>query len=83
MLLAFSEIRGFGAGAVPIARRLRAVLLDLCASVPSNRRPALETQLRLLDASVASAFADETERAQAMIADRQGIGVSGSREESP
>ena len=83
VLLAFSEIRGFGAGAMPIARRLRAVLLDLCASVPSDRRPALETQLRLLETAVASAFADETERAQAMTADRQGIGASGSREENP
>ena len=83
VLLAFSEIRGFGAGAMPVARRLRAVLLDLCAAVPSGRRPALETQLRLLDAAVASAFADETERAQAMTADRQGIGASGWHEQNP
>ncbi len=83
VLLAFSEIRGFGAGALPVARRLRAVLLDLCAAVPSGRRPALEIQLRLLDAAVASAFADETERAQAMTADRQGIGASGWHEENP
>jgi hypothetical protein len=72
-------VKAAAAGAMPIARRLRAVLLDLCVSVPSDRQPALETQLRLLEAAVASAFADETERAQAMTADRQGIGASGSR----
>jgi hypothetical protein len=77
VLLAFSEIRGFGAKAMPVARRLRAVLLDLCASVPSDRRPALETQLRLLETAVADAFPDETERAQAMTADRQGSAPPG------
>ena len=76
VLLAFSEIRGFGAGAMPIARRLRAVLVDLSASVPVGRRPALVAQLRLLDAAVANAFADETERDQAMTPDRQGLGAA-------
>ena len=80
VLLAFSEIRGFGAGVMPVARRLRAVLLDLSASVPTRRRPALEAQLRLLDTAVANSFADETERDQAMTPDRQGIGASSSRE---
>ena len=76
VLLACTEIRSFGAGVMPIARRLRAVLLDLAASVPSARRPALETQLRLLDAAVARSFSDGTERDQAMTPDRQGIGTS-------
>lgn len=80
VLLAFTEIRGFGAGVMPIARRLRAVLLDLCAAVPTRRRSALEAQLRLLDTAVANSFADETERDQAMTPDRQGIGASSSRE---
>ena len=78
VLLAFTEIRGFGAASMPIARRLRAVLLDLCASVPSHRRSALEAQLRLLDTAVANSFADGTERDQAMTPDRQGIGASSS-----
>lgn len=80
VLLAFTEIRGFGVGAMPVARRLRAVLLDLSASVPSRRRSALEAQLRLLDTAVANSFADDTERDQAMVPDRQGIGASSSGE---
>jgi uncharacterized membrane protein len=83
VLLAFSEIRGFGAQVMPIARRLRAVLVDLCASLPSRRRSALEVQLRLLDAAVANSFADEVERDQAMTPDRQGIGASSCGEGKP
>jgi uncharacterized membrane protein len=75
-LLAFSEIRAFGAPIMPVARRLRAVLLDLHAALPPGRRTALEVQLRLLDAAVASCFSDPTERKQAMTPDRQGFGAS-------
>ena len=78
VLLAFTEIRVFGAASMLIARRLRALLLDLRASVPSYRHSALEAQLRLLDTAVANSFADGTERDQAMTPDRQGIGTSSS-----
>ena len=76
VLLGFSEIRGFGADVMPIARRLRAVLLGLAALVPDWRRAALDTQLELLDAAVARAYPDAAAREQAMTPDRQGIGGS-------
>jgi uncharacterized membrane protein len=76
VLLAFSEIRGFGADVMPIARRLRAVLLGLAALVPDWRRAALDTQLELLDAAVERAYPDAAGREQAMTPDRQGIGGS-------
>jgi uncharacterized membrane protein len=83
VLLAFTEIRSFGAGAMPVARRLRAVLVDLLALVPASRRPALEIELELLDTAVASCFTNPTELRQAMVPDRQGIGASSSRQGGP
>jgi uncharacterized membrane protein len=82
VLLAFSEIRSFGAGVMPVARRLRAVLLDLAALVPGPRRAVLDAQVELLDAAVARAYSDATEREQAMTADRQGIGATSWREQT-
>jgi hypothetical protein len=51
---------------MPVARRLRAVLLDLAALVSGPRRVALDAQMRLLDAAVARAYAEGTEREHAM-----------------
>jgi uncharacterized membrane protein len=76
VLLAFSEIRGFGAGVMPIARRMRAVLSDLAALVPGPRRAVLDAQVKLLDAAVARAYPEATEREHAMTPDRQGIGAA-------
>lgn len=83
VLLAFTEIRAFGAKTMPVARRLRAVLLDLHAALPPARQAALEVQLHLLDDAVARCFPNATERQQAMTPDRQGIGASSSRELQP
>jgi uncharacterized membrane protein len=82
VLLAFSEIRSFGAGVMPVARRLRAVLFDLSALVQGPRRAVLDAQLELLDAAVARAYPDATEREQAMTPDRQGIGATSWREQT-
>jgi uncharacterized membrane protein len=78
--LAFEEIRRYGAGSVQICRRLRAVLDDLLASTPAARHPAIETQLRRLDAAVLSAFPDGSpERETAMTADPIGLGLARGR----
>jgi uncharacterized membrane protein len=82
VLLGFSEIRSFGAGVMSIARRLRAALFDLAVLVPGPRRAALDAQVELLDAAVASAYPDATEREQAMTPDRQGIGATSWREQT-
>jgi uncharacterized membrane protein len=83
VLLAFTEVRQFGAKIIPVARRIRAGLLDLLSIMPPERRPALETQLRLLDTAVAAHFADATELEQAMTPDRQGIGTASQRMQLP
>ena len=78
--LAFEEIRLYGAGSVQICRRLRAVLDDLLASTPAERHPAIEAQLRRLDAAVLSTFPDGSpERETAMTADPIGLGLARGR----
>jgi uncharacterized membrane protein len=73
--LALDEIRSFGAGQYQVARRLRALLDTVTADVPEKRRPPLIRQRRLLDDAVASAI-PQSQRADALVSDRQGIGMS-------
>jgi uncharacterized membrane protein len=73
--LALDEIRAFGAGQYQVARRLRALLDGLIADVPEKRRPALLEQRRLLDDAVSSAI-PQSQRADALVPDPQGIGMS-------
>jgi uncharacterized membrane protein len=73
--LALDEIRAFGAGQYQIARRVRALLDALLDDVPERRRPALLAQRALLDDAVVRRF-PEDQRADALVADRQGLGTS-------
>ena len=75
--LAFDEIRGYGASAMQICRRLRAALEDLRASTAPVRHAAIDAQLARLDAAVAAAHGDGTPEAElARAADRLGIGLA-------
>jgi len=75
--LAFDEIRLYGASALQIARRLRAVLEDLRAATPPRRHPVLDAQLAALDAAVAAAFpAGSADLVAALRADRMGLGLA-------
>jgi uncharacterized membrane protein len=78
VLLAVSEIRQYGEGSLQIARRLRAVLEHLLASLPESRHPALQQELTLLGVAVARKFPDEVDRKRAAVADYQGVGGSES-----
>ncbi len=73
--LALDEIRAFGAGQYQVVRRLRALLDGLIADLPEQRRPPLVDQRHLLDEAVVAAIA-ENQRADALVSDRQGIGMS-------
>jgi hypothetical protein len=73
--LALDEIRAFGAGQYQIARRVWALLDGLLDGVPARRRPALLAQRALLDDAVVRRF-HEDRRADALVADRQGLGMS-------
>jgi uncharacterized membrane protein len=74
VVLAVTEIRQFGSGSFQVVRRLRAMLENLIASLPADRRPPLEVQMRMLARAVERAFPDAEDRASATYADPQGLG---------
>jgi uncharacterized membrane protein len=74
--LAFEEIRFCGATSVQVMRRMRATISDLIAALPPERHPALEHHRERLNATIARSFADEKEKLEASVEDRQGLGVS-------
>jgi uncharacterized membrane protein len=74
------EIRACGAGNVQIARRLRAMLDNLIATLPARRHAALDAERRRLDLAIASLYSIMEDRELASVADAQGLGgSSGSR----
>ena len=70
------EIRTCGAANVQIARRMRAMIENLCASLPAFRAPALHAELADLDRVIDTAYALESDRALARQADAQGLGAT-------
>ncbi len=75
--LALTEIREYGATSIQVVRRLRALLDDLLVTVRDEHRPALEEELRRLDAAVEENWRDSVDHDRANVADRQGIGGPG------
>jgi uncharacterized membrane protein len=73
--LAFDEIRFCGATSVQVMRRMRAMISDLIAALPPERHTALEHHRERLNATIARSFADEEEKLEASVEDRQGLGV--------
>lgn len=74
--LAFDEIRLAGATSPQVSRRLTAALEDLLVVAPRDRRPVLELQLKLLRGALDDSDEMEPDRAFALSADAQGIGVA-------
>jgi uncharacterized membrane protein len=74
--VACTEIRACGASNVQIARRMRAMLDNLEATLPARRHAALEAERRRLDLAIASLYALAEDRELASIPDRQGLGGS-------
>lgn len=74
--LGISEVRQYGITSAQINRRLRAMLVDLEHSVPSERRHAVAHHRSVLDRMVTMAFTDPDERVFALGLDHQGIGGS-------
>ncbi len=72
--VACSEIRACGANNLQVARRMRAMLLNLRDTLSPHRRPALETELDLLDWAIQTHFSRAEELALARIPDSQGLG---------
>jgi uncharacterized membrane protein len=76
LTLAVTEIREYGAQSIQVTRRLRAMLEDLRASVRSEHRAAVDSEIAKLNATVASGFAGSVDEAHAHARDVQGIGGS-------
>jgi len=74
LALGVTEIREYGATAIQVNRRLRAMLEELREEVVPQHQPAIDDELARLDASVARGFSDSPDLDRAGTADRQGIG---------
>jgi uncharacterized membrane protein len=72
--LGFDELRIAGAGSPQVARALRAVLQDVAAVAPAERRPPLEHELALLRVAAERQFDEDADRRAALVADGLGIG---------
>jgi uncharacterized membrane protein len=78
--LAVTEIREYGANSIQVMRRLRTLLDGLHDEVLEDYRPAVEEELRRLDATVHASFGASVDLDRAAVADRQGIGGPHTRE---
>jgi uncharacterized membrane protein len=72
--LSFREIRFYGAENFQVARRLRAMIMNLTGNLPETRLPALHRELRLLDQALEQSFNLPEDLALARQPDLQGLG---------
>jgi len=76
VLIGCTEIRHCGAGNMQIARRLRALLENLIATLPSHRHQVLKDELGRLDQAIKTAYSIDADLALASVPDLQGLGGS-------
>ena len=74
--LAFTEIRFYGAANIQIARRVRAMIMNLANTLPAERHPALRRELDLLDRMLEKCYALPEDLELARVPDTQGLGGS-------
>lgn len=77
--LAFDEICIYGAGSVQVMRRMKALVTDLAAEAPEERRAAVVAWRSRLERTIARAFVDAEDRRDASMEDTQGLGVPRAR----
>ncbi len=80
LILAFDEIRFYGASSIQVMRRMRALLQELTEHVPPPRREALARDLARVDKGIRKSFEDVDDRNDALEEDRQGLGLARERE---
>lgn len=73
--LACDEIRFYGTAAFQVTRRLKAMLEDLIAALPEERRAPLAHELAVLEREVPRRLGDSADQRRAWVADRQGLGA--------
>jgi uncharacterized membrane protein len=76
VVLAFDEIRLYGATSVQVMRRMKALLSELLSILPEERRPALDYWQERLQLTIESTFRDKEDALDASHEDRQGLGSS-------
>jgi len=77
--LALDEILFCGANSIQVMRRMNALVSDLIPVVPEERRAVLKIWQGRLKSSIARSFADEQDKLDASVADRQGLGIPQQR----
>ena len=73
--VALEEIRFCGAHSVQVLRRMNALIKNLTAVLPPARHRALQGWQQRLQGTVQRSFADDNEKKDALVADRQGLGI--------
>jgi uncharacterized membrane protein len=80
LVLAFDEIRFYGASSIQVMRRMRALLQYLGEHVPPERRAAVERYRERVDKGIRRTFEDIEDRKDALEVDRQGLGLAREEE---
>jgi len=84
LALAFDEIRQFGTTSIQVMRRLRAALVGLAdATTIPDRAEAVRRYLQHLDLVIERSPLDPEDKAMALQEDRQGLGLTRRRSETP
>jgi uncharacterized membrane protein len=84
LVLAFDEIRHYGAGSVQVMRRLKSALLGLADSVTADTRiEAVHRYLKQLDLTVDRSDLAADDQKTARQEDRQGLGLSRGQKTLP
>ena len=73
--LALDEIASYGAQSVQVMRRMKALVNDLTLRLPANRHDALQYWEKRLQSTISRSFEDMEEKQEALVEDRQGLGV--------
>ena len=80
--LAFVEILSCGATSVQVMRRMNALVSELTAALPGERRPALAAWRERIHATIERTFPHNEDRLDALAEDQQGLG-SPRRQQAP
>jgi uncharacterized membrane protein len=81
--LSLDEICACGATSVQVMRRMAALISDLIAVAPEERRLAVRDWETRLQLTIARSFTTADERSEASTEDRQGLGTPRARHRSP
>jgi uncharacterized membrane protein len=76
LLVAFDEIRFYGASSIQVMRRMNSLVSELIDVLPEERRAALRFWQERLQSSIHRTFSDQQDRTDASAVDRQGLGSS-------